>query len=269
MMVDTQLAEIYDEIIPLLIDAVVIFIIAYLLARVISFILIRTSEFFGHARIAVRMIVPILNILIYTVAIMLVIQRVVTLSTIELVAFSGLFGAAIGFGLKDAFANVIGGVIIAFEKPFRIGDRIKMGEYYGEVVELGLIDTRIVTPDDSYVTIPNYKIFTQSVASANAGKTEMQVVVDVYIDHTADICRAIEIFRDAIVTSRHVYITDTCFYTILTENKMYSVRLRARAYVWDLRDEFECKAEISRRTKTAFQEAGIPPPRLFSGDQNA
>ncbi|MCP1661959.1 MAG: mechanosensitive ion channel family protein [Methanocalculus sp. MSAO_Arc1] len=262
-MIDLTVSEIYTEILPLVTDAVLIFIGAYIIARIISFLLLRLSERFGHARIAVRMIVPILNIIIYTVAIMLLLHRVVVLGTIELVAFSGLFGAAIGFGLKDVFANIIGGVIIAFEKPFRIGDRITMGEYYGEVVEIGMLDTRIVTPDDNYVTIPNYKIFTQSVASANAGLTEMMVTIDIYIDHAADIDCAIALFRDAVVTSRHIYISDTCFYTILTENQLHAIRLRARAYVWDLRDEFECKAEISRRTKRAFQREGILPPRLY------
>ncbi|RQD81394.1 MAG: mechanosensitive ion channel family protein [Methanocalculus sp. MSAO_Arc2] len=262
-MVDVTLEELYHEILPLIIDAVLIFVGAYVIARTISFVLIRISEHFGHARIAVRMIVPILNIIIYTAAIMLLLHRVVTLSTIELVAFSGLLGAAIGFGLKDVFANIIGGVIIAFEKPFRIGDRITMGEYYGEVVDIGMLETRVVTPDDNYVTIPNYKIFTQSVASANAGLTEMMVVIDIYIDHHADIDRAVSIFKDAVVTSRHVYISDRCFYTVLTENQLHAIRLRARAYVWDLRDEFECMSEISRRTKRAFQREGILPPRLY------
>ncbi len=261
--VESSFSEIYNEILPLILDAVIIFIGAYILARVISFLLIRLSEYFGHARIAVRMIVPILNIIIYTTAILLLLQRVITLSTIEIVAFSSLFGAAIGFGLKDVFANIIGGVIIAFEKPFRIGDRITMGEHYGEVAEIGMLDTRIVTPDDNYVTIPNYKIITQSVASANAGFIEMMVVIDIYIDHSADLDRAITIFKEAVVTSRHVYISDRCFYTILTENQLHSVRLRARAYVWDLRDEFECRAEISRRTKRAFQQEGILPPRYY------
>ncbi|MCQ1537959.1 mechanosensitive ion channel [Methanocalculus taiwanensis] len=262
-LVNGPVSEIYNEILPLILDAVIIFIGAYILARVISFLLIRLSEHFGHARIAVRMIVPILNIIIYTTAILLLLHQIITLSTIEIVAFSGLFGAAIGFGLKDVFANIIGGVIIAFEKPFRIGDRITMGEHYGEVAEIGMLDTRIVTPDDNYVTIPNFKIITQSVASANAGLTEMMVVIDIYIDHSADLDRAITIFKEAVVTSRHVYISDRCFYTILTENQLHSVRLRARAYVWDLRDEFECKAEISRRTKRAFQQEGILPPRYY------
>jgi len=262
-MVDLTSTEFYNEVLSLAFDAVIIIIAAYMLAKILSFILIRFSNQFGHARIAVRMIVPILNILIYSTAILLIVRQIVFLGTIELVAFSGLFGAAIGFGLKDVFANIIGGVIIAFEKPFRIGDRITMGEHYGEVAEIGMLDTRIVTPNDDYVTIPNYKIITQSVSSANSGLTEMMIVIDIYIDHSADIDRAIELFRDAVVTSRHVYISDHCFYTILTENQLNAVRLRARAYVWDLRDEFECEAEISRRTKRAFQKEGILPPRYY------
>ncbi|MDO9538879.1 MAG: mechanosensitive ion channel [Methanocalculus sp.] len=262
-MVDVTLEEIYAEVLPLLLDAVIIFGAAYVLARVISFLLIRISEYTGQLRFIIRMIVPIINIIIYTAAIMLVVDRMLTLSTIEIVALSGLLGAAIGFGLKDIAANIVGGVIIAFQKPYRIGDRITMGSDYGEVTDIGLMETQIITPDDNLVTIPNNKIFTQNVACANAGMAEMMVVIDIYIDHDADITRAVEIFREAVTTSRYIYISDRCFYTILTENQLHSVRLRARAYVWDLRDEFECKAEISKRTKEAFQREGIIPPRFY------
>ena len=262
-MVEVTIEEIYAEVLPLIFDAIIIFGSAYLIARILTFLLIRISEYTGHLRFIIRMFVPIINVIIYTAAIMLIVNRVLTLSTIELVAFSGLLGTAIGFGLKDVAANIIGGVIIAFQKPFRIGDRITMGKDYGEVIDIGIMETQIVNPDDNLVTIPNYNIITQNVASANAGRSEMMVVIDIFIDHDADMGRAIEIFKEAVATSRYVYISDRCTYTILTENQLHAIRLRARAYVWDLRDEFECKAEISRRTKYRYQQEGILPPRFY------
>jgi small-conductance mechanosensitive channel len=262
-MVETLTSELFNEIVNLLLDTAIIFIIAYFFSRILSFILIRTTEYLGHARIAVKMVIPIINVIIYAAAIFFAIERIVSLSTIELVALSGLFGAGIGFGLKDIFGNIMGGVIIAFQKPFRIGDRITMGSDYGEVTDIGLMETQIITPDDNLVTIPNSKIFTQNVACANAGKTEMMVVIDIYIDHNADISRAVQIFTDAVITSSYIYMSNSCNFIILTENQLHSVRLRARAYVWDLRDEFRCKAEISKRTKEAFQREGIIPPRFY------
>ncbi len=68
-----------------------------------------------------------------------------------------------------------------FEKPYQIGDKVKIGEYYGEVSDIGIRSTRLITPDDNLVSVPNYLIFTQAVASANAGSPEMMVVIDLFM----------------------------------------------------------------------------------------
>jgi small-conductance mechanosensitive channel len=245
-----------------ILSLILILIIAYLLARLITFLLIRISERAGGYRITIKMVIPLLKFSIYGVAIYYIASALLSLTSTQLIAFSGLLGAAIGFGLKDLFADVIGGLILIFEKPYQIGDKVKIGGYYGEVSDIGIRSTRLITPDDNLVSVPNYLMFTQSVASANAGSPQMMVVIDLFIDPDSDAELALKILKEAVVTSKYVYISKKRPFTVLLEDYPFYRRLRAKAYVYDLRYEFEFKSEVTRRAWQEFYKRGIKAPQV-------
>lgn len=243
-------------------SSILIIISAYLLTRVITYSLIRFSERAGQYRITVKMVTPLLKFSIYGIAIYYILGSVLRLSSNQLIAFLGLLGVAIGFGLKDLFADVIGGLIIVFEKPYRVGDKVKIGEYYGEVNDIGIWSTRLITPDDNLVSVPNYLVFTQAVASANAGSPEMMVVIDLFIDQDSDAELAMRILKEAVITSKYVYISKKRPFTVLLEDYPFYRRIRAKAYVYDLRYEFEFESEVTRRTWKEFSKKGIDAPKV-------
>ncbi len=237
-------------------------IAAYISIRLISFLIKTIGEAAGYKRIAGNMIIPLFKFAVYIAASYLIVTSVFTPSLTQLVAFSGLFGAALGFGLKDIFSDIIGGIVIAFERPFLIGDKITVGDKYGEVSDIGLRSTKIITPDDTYVSIPNFKIFNESASSANAGKTEMMVVTDLYIDSRSDTKKAVHILRECIITSKYVYISGSNRFTVLVDDFPFYRRLRAKAYVNDLRYEFEFKSDITKKAWAEFDKNKIMPPSL-------
>lgn len=245
-----------------ILSSILIIIVAYFLSRFMTYILIRVSERAGSRRITVKMVIPLLKFLIYGIAIYYILRPILSLSPSQLMAFSGLLGAAIGFGLKDLFADVIGGLVIIFEKPYQLGDKVKIGEYYGEVSDIGLRATRLITPDDNLVSVPNYLIFTQAVASANAGSPEMMVVIDLFIDPDSDAEVAMRILKEAVVTSKYVYISKKRPFTVILEDYPFYRRIRAKAYVYDLRYEFEFRSEVTRRTWKEFSKKGIIAPKV-------
>lgn len=263
----SSLASLLDP--KVLIEIILVLIGAYILVSILTFLYKNISEQLGHHRIAVTMLIPLTKIIIYLSAIGIILQLFITPTITEFVAFFVIFGAALGFGLKDLFADIVGGIVITFEKPFQIGDKIKADGYYGEVLDIGIRSTRIVTPHDDTVSVPNYRILAESVASANTGKTAMMVVIDVFIDTENDVEAAMRILRDAVVTSKYVYISKIMPYTVLLDDSPYYLRLRAKAYVNDLRYEFEFKSEVTRRTLIAFAHEGILPPRVPVAPQTA
>ena len=77
-----------------------------------------------------------------------------------LVAAIGIGGLAISLAAQDTIANMISGVIILIDQPFRTGDRIEIQELntWGDVVNIGLRSTRIRTLDNRLVIVPNSQI---------------------------------------------------------------------------------------------------------------
>ncbi len=263
-MVNGELVDVPLKTIDLgtIISAIIVIIVAYLLTRVVAYVLIWISERAGELRITVKMVIPLLKFLIYGVAIYFIVASILSVSSTQLIAFSGLLGAAIGFGLKDLFADIVGGLIITLEKPYQIGDKVKIGGYYGEVSDIGIRATRLITPDDNLVSVPNYLIFSQAVASASGGTPEMMVVIDLFIDPDSDAELALSILKEALVTSKYVYISKKRPFTVLLEDFPFYRRLRAKAYVYDLRSEFEFKSEVTRRTWTELAKKGIKAPEV-------
>lgn len=236
---------------------------AYVLGRVITTLLSKLSEKMSRSsRIKVKMIIPAVKFGIYILAFYYILRKIFIIFGPELLLLTGLLGAAIGFGVKDLFADIAGGLVITFEKPYQIGDKISIGAYYGEVVDIGLRATKLVTPDDNIVTAPNSLIFNEAIASGNYGASEMMVVIDLYIASESDVETAMRLLREAVVSSKYVYISKKSPVTLLHKALPFYTRLRAKAYVNDLRDEFKFESDVHTRAWTEFQKNGIRAPQL-------
>ncbi len=93
---------------------------------------------------------------------------IVQTAGIDLTTFNVLAGAVgigVGFGLQNVVSNFIAGVIIMFERPIKIGDRIVVGGVEGNVVEIGARGTTVVTNDNIAVIVPNSKFITEEVVN--------------------------------------------------------------------------------------------------------
>ncbi|ATA73646.1 MULTISPECIES: mechanosensitive ion channel family protein [Capnocytophaga] len=86
----------------------------------------------------------------------------------ELGAFSWLLGAlgvGLGFGLQNITNNFISGIIILFERPIKVGDRIQVGDISGDVVAISMRSTRIITNDNISVIVPNSQFINGNVTN--------------------------------------------------------------------------------------------------------
>lgn len=78
-------------------------------------------------------------------------------------AFNGIsvfVGILVSFGSSSAIANMIAGIVITYMRPFKVGDRIKIEEIKGDVLEKNLLVTRLKTVTNEEITIPNSKVLT-------------------------------------------------------------------------------------------------------------
>lgn len=178
----------------------------------------------------------------------------------NLLAITGTVAVAVGFAFKDYITSVIAGVVALFEAPYRVGDRITIGDHYGEVVSYGLRGIRLHTFDDDLITIPHSKTWTEAIVNANSGSLEAQVVTDFYVDHEADLQAITDILYQAAYSSRFVQLK-LPIVVVLAEMPWGSY-LKLRAYPMDIRDEPAFRTDILRRAKEALAEQPVVYPRM-------
>jgi small-conductance mechanosensitive channel len=248
-----------------LVNAALVLVAAYLVARTVSYVLSSLADRLVENRFRVTSLIPIAKFLVYGVALYFVTTWLFELTSTQIVAFSGLLGATLGLGLKDYLADIVGGIVVVLEKPYQVGDKVSMGEHYGEVLDIGIRSTRLVTPNDSVIVVPNFLFFDESISNANAGNPEMMVTVEFYVDPDAEVDRATEVVEEALLTSPYVYVSEQCPADVVVEDDLYYRTLTGRAYVNDLRNELDFRNDVSRRVLSAFDSAGIESPKVPAG----
>src|SRR5690606_16033061 len=114
---------------------------------------------------------------------------------------------------------LLGGLMILFDRPFQVGDKIEVQPYYGEVVKIGLRSTKLVTNDDSLVTVPNAKMLDTSVSNGNAGALDFQVVTDVFLPAHTDVALAESLAWEAAATCPYIFLEKPIMIRITDEFK--------------------------------------------------
>lgn len=121
-------------------------------------------------------------------------------------ASAGVMGIAVGFAAKDTLANLFAGVFIIADAPFKIGDFIVIDNATrGEVTEIGLRSSRILTRDDVEVTVPNAIIANAKIINETGGPFDrMRIRVPVSVAYGSDVDRVRELLLGCIVDVPHV-----------------------------------------------------------------
>ena len=231
----------------------------YFLTRILSFLLDALAEKSSSYRLLLKRMVPFLNVLIWSMSLFIVIAGIISPPVETILTVGASIGIAVGFAAQDILKNIFGGFIIILDRPFQVGDKIEVDGYYGEVTEIGLRSSRIVTPDDSLVSIPNADIVSNSVSNSNSGALDCQVVSSIYLPASVDVDKVKEIAKRAAVSSRYVYLKKPI--VVVSEHKVfeqnYVLQLKVKAYVLDIRYEFLLKSEITELILKELNSLGL------------
>ena len=102
-----------------------------------------------------------------------------------LVALGGL-SIGIGFGLQNIASNFVSGVIMVFERPIKIDDRVTVGGTYGIVKAINMRSTVVTTPEDIDIIIPNSKFISETVTNLTHDNTRTRIKVPVGVSYESD-----------------------------------------------------------------------------------
>lgn len=239
--------------------SLIILVLSYFTIKAIVTILDRFAEKSTTYRIALKSISPFVRIIGWIIALIWIIEGVFQPPHEAIWAFLASAGIAIGFAAQDILKNIFGGIMILFDRPFQVGDKIEVGNYYGEVKEIGLRSTRIVTKDDSLVSVPNAEVVNSAVSNSNSGEANCQVVAEIYLPIDANTNLARVIATEAAQVSRYIYLNKpitVLFFNEVKEHRSY-LKMRLKAYVSDIRNEFAFQSDMTEIVMREFLEQGI------------
>lgn len=104
----------------------------------------------------------------------------------------GVVGIALGFAAQDSVANMISGFLIFWDKPFRVGDYVSVQDQYGRVAEITLRTTRVRTPANSYLVIPNRKIIESTLVNhSKHGGMRVEIPITIASDEKIHVARRV------------------------------------------------------------------------------
>lgn len=253
----TQLEEVIDW--PKIIMIILFFMLTYYVNAFISAILDNFSERTSKYRLKIKRMVPIVRVVLWISAIYIAIAGIIQPPYATVITVMASVGIAVGLASQDVLKNLFGGVMLILDRPFQVGDKIQFEEHYGEVQQIGLRSSRIVTPDDSVVTIPNGELIRTAVSNANTGALDCLVRTNIYLPAECPVAEVKEIAYKAVIASRFVFLKKPI--SIMLENVMHErrfvLKLKVKAYVLDIRYEFPFQSDVTDLILTELQRKNI------------
>ncbi|MFO7575074.1 MAG: mechanosensitive ion channel [Bacteroidales bacterium] len=139
-----------------------LFLLLYLSSKLKKLLIIRVFPRYGIGHGVGQSIAAIIRYVIVIIGLVIIVQA----SGIDLSALGILMGAlgiGIGFGLQNITNNFISGIIILFERPIKIGDRVEVGDIAGDIVKISARATTLITNDNIAVVVPNSDFINSTV----------------------------------------------------------------------------------------------------------
>jgi small-conductance mechanosensitive channel len=155
----------------------IIIVVAYYLLRIIKPLFVAIEQ--GNLMIPgfyADWAKPTYNLLVVLVIALAAILGFPFLPGFDSPAFQGItvfLSLLLSLGSTSVINNMVGGVILSYTRPFRLGDHIRVGDVIGDIVEKNFLAIRVMTPANQVVTIPNSTLLTSEVINFNISSREM------------------------------------------------------------------------------------------------
>jgi small-conductance mechanosensitive channel len=116
----------------------------------------------------------------------------------------GLLSVGIGFGLQNVTSNFVAGLILLFERPIKIGDRISVGDTEGDIIAINMRATTVRSLNNITIIIPNSEFISQQVVNWSHGDPKIRLDVEVGVSYESDLDTVIRCLEEVAAESSDV-----------------------------------------------------------------
>ena len=120
------------------------------------------------------------KVILYLIGLLMVLHYVFNENIGNLVTSLSLVGAAVALSMRESLENIIASFIIFFDKPFTVGDMVKVNNFSGTIEKIGLRSTRIRTDNKTYISVPN-KQMVDTIVDNISLRTERKIEMDLQL----------------------------------------------------------------------------------------
>ncbi len=170
-----------------LIMFVIVIVLFSLLSRVIrKYMLRKVLVYFKFEEGARYTFSRIVHYLVMVIGALVAFQFV-GISFSGLAVLFGFLSVGIGFGLQNITSNFIAGLILLFERPIQVGDRVTVGDTLGDVVEINIRSTTIRSEENVAIIVPNSDFISSTVVNWSYGDPRVLMEIDVGVSYDSDL----------------------------------------------------------------------------------
>lgn len=207
-----------------------------------------------------KLLQELVSVALFVVAAIATVILVFGQSLSGALAGSGLVLAVLGFAIRNVLADVLSGIALGLEAPYRIGDWVEIDNAIrGRVVEIGWRTTRLLSRDDTYTILPNSQISRQRLTNYSAPRRHYRTHVQILLDHYVPVTIAKPLLAGA--AARPSVILDTPAPDVrVVSYERDGIRYNVRFWVPSFAEDIDCRDAVLSSIDAAIRERSLPPP---------
>ena len=171
----------------------------------------------------------------------------------------GFLSVGIGFGLQNITSNFISGLIVLFERPISVGDRVSVSNVEGDIQEINIRSTKVKTLDNISIIVPNSEFVSKDVINFSHGDPTYRLSIDVGVSYSSDLDNVLKALNEVAEESEDVL-----------KNPSHEVQLRSfgesswdmklLAWIPDVKKRYQVQNSLNQAIVRKFAEYDIEIP---------
>jgi small-conductance mechanosensitive channel len=171
---------------------------------------------------------------------------------------SVFLGVIFTFGSSGSLSNVVAGLVLTYMRSFRIGDRIRIGQDTGDVIEKGLLVTRIRTPKNEIISIPNSNALNTNLVNYSSDASDRGLIIhsSISIGYDAEWRLVYQLLLDAAAETEFIEKEPAPF-VLQTALDDFYVSYQINAYLKNANIQASVYSQLYEKIQDKFNEAGV------------
>ncbi len=242
---------------PSLLSALILLVLFWIANKIVQKLLYSTLKKTKIDKQACNLLLRTARVALYIFAVLTIADQL-QINIKSLLAGVGVVGLAVSFAAKDTIGNIISGIVIIIDRPFKEDDWISIGSMHATVTEIRLRTTVLTTFDNETVVVPNQKLSQERIINYTM-TSKIRVKVPVGIAYKEDINKAREVILETLHGDTGILPAPSPV-VIVTALADSSVNLQLRFWIENPSDQYAFIWKYTEKCKKALDKAGIEIP---------